>query len=568
MLLGGVYGGGRMDKSSVLGERTLAIEGESAGGAVINVFTSGEGGWECYKIPTLFTTSSGVLIAIAEARGGDCMDWQDTDLVMKRSLDGGATWDTDVTLMVPGGYGKHNVAGNIAIVQDKTTGKIWMPFTRGNWGFYMTSSTDDGLTWKEPYELHGLKNMFETWVGFGPPSGLQTTSGRLILPAYASSVPFYDNGIFTYSFVVYSDDNGLTWKRGQNVPSGGWFMDFFSGNFGNEAEIIEFETSKRLLINSRAAWGKRIQSYSEDDGDTWSTFEDTDLPNPMMGCEGSIVSLGDDNGVLFSGPNTAEVIRTKMTVYKSPDQGKQWLESYEVDTTLSATVGYSSMIRKNDGVTAIIWGRSLEEETLFVPDYISYRTLPTSLHGAARDVSGHASPSGVAEDMSWVNTLGKFEKFHGTIPFYCLMGGNYILLVMQIIVYGLRVVVYCKKRTKRNDNVKTGAEVKRCCNLGCCFRVMFRRVFVFFGLLVSAVGVAAEQIFQLDDGMRWIYQSLNVLGFQAACLILLVLLPWICCGRKKGEEGELDLSELTVASAPPVGDVELGRGESMRRVSL
>ena len=86
------------------------------------------------------------------------MDWQDTDLVLKRSSDSGATWD-GVILVVPGGYEKHNVAGNIAIVQDRSTGRIWMPFTKGNWGFWMTYSDDDGLIWHEPYELYGLKKV-------------------------------------------------------------------------------------------------------------------------------------------------------------------------------------------------------------------------------------------------------------------------------------------------------------------------------------------------------------------------------------------------------------------------
>ena len=124
-----------------------------------------------------------------------------------------------------------------------------MPFTKGNWDFYMTYSDDDGVTWKEPYQLHGLKKFGETWVGFGPPSGIQTTSGRLLLPAYASSVPIYDNGIFTYSFVVYSDDNGLTWHRGARVPSGGWLLDFFTGNFGNEAEIVEVRVSDERVAH-------------------------------------------------------------------------------------------------------------------------------------------------------------------------------------------------------------------------------------------------------------------------------------------------------------------------------
>lgn len=84
---------------------------ESAGGDVVDVFTSGEDGWKCYKvgpfhlqgsssffnlltlpqIPTLFVTHSDTLLAFAEARGGDCMDWQDTDLVVKSSIDGGDT---------------------------------------------------------------------------------------------------------------------------------------------------------------------------------------------------------------------------------------------------------------------------------------------------------------------------------------------------------------------------------------------------------------------------------------------------------------------------------------------
>ena len=57
-----------------------------------SVFLSNSGGYSCYKIPTIFRTSNGTLLAFSEARRGGCMDWDITDLVMRKSYDGGDTW--------------------------------------------------------------------------------------------------------------------------------------------------------------------------------------------------------------------------------------------------------------------------------------------------------------------------------------------------------------------------------------------------------------------------------------------------------------------------------------------
>ena len=269
------------------------------------------------------------------------MDWQDTDLVIKRSDDGGATWSA-ILNAVPGGYDFHNVAGNIGIVQDSTTGRIWMPFTRGNWEFYMTYSDDDGVTWIDPYVMEGMKYSWrESWVGFGPPAGMESSSGRLVIPGYSSNMPIYDNGIFTYSFIMYSDDHGVSWSRSDALPTDGWAV--FSGMFGNEAQIVEFKETDAepatLLINSRGAWGPRIQSYSTDDGDSWSEYEDTTLPQPVLGCEGTLVALDDDR-VLFAGPDAFGILRVDMTVWESADRGKTWDYAYQADTETSATIGY------------------------------------------------------------------------------------------------------------------------------------------------------------------------------------------------------------------------------------
>lgn len=44
------------------------------------------------QIPYILTTFNGTLLAFAEARKPTCSDYTWTDLVMKRSLDGGHSW--------------------------------------------------------------------------------------------------------------------------------------------------------------------------------------------------------------------------------------------------------------------------------------------------------------------------------------------------------------------------------------------------------------------------------------------------------------------------------------------
>ncbi|MGW1926994.1 sialidase family protein, partial [Streptomyces massasporeus] len=55
------------------------------------------GTYYCTRIPALVTTKTGVLLAFAEGRDRDtttgCSDVGDNDLIMKRSVDGGKTWD-------------------------------------------------------------------------------------------------------------------------------------------------------------------------------------------------------------------------------------------------------------------------------------------------------------------------------------------------------------------------------------------------------------------------------------------------------------------------------------------
>src|SRR5438094_7045457 len=56
------------------------------------VFLSGHDGYHTYRIPSLIVTKQGTLLAFCEGRKQGPGDSGAIDLLLKRSLDGGKTW--------------------------------------------------------------------------------------------------------------------------------------------------------------------------------------------------------------------------------------------------------------------------------------------------------------------------------------------------------------------------------------------------------------------------------------------------------------------------------------------
>jgi len=161
---------------------------------------------------------------------GSCADVAWTDLVMRRSTDGGGSWSPLEILISNSTAEEINVVGNAAPVVDRATGRIWLPYNRNNQETWITYSDDAGATWA-PSTLHPeLQKSGWLWVGIGPPGGLQLSSGRLLIPGYHSEFwPAPDQSSFgsglTKGHVLLSDDHGETWRIGAD--------DF--GHLSNEA---------------------------------------------------------------------------------------------------------------------------------------------------------------------------------------------------------------------------------------------------------------------------------------------------------------------------------------------
>jgi sialidase-1 len=336
-----------------VGTRTAQIEAPR----LIEVFVAGERDYHTFRIPSVIATPAGTLLAFAEGRRTGAGDAGDIDLVLKRSLDDGASWSP---LQVVGDNGP-NTFGNPCPVLDRPTGTIWL-LTTQNRGtdreaaiiagtsaasrtVWVLKSTDEGETWSAPVEITAsVKQADWTWYATGPGVGIQTRSGRLIVPANHAVT-----GTAVHrSHVIVSDDGGTSWQMGGHSDPG-----------TNESQVVELADG-RLMLNMRNHPPKpanyRMVATSADRGRTWTpAAPDRALIEPPA--QASLLRLttvaaGGRNRLLFSNPAGAR--RERMTVRVSYDEGETWPVSRVVHEGPAA---YSSLVALPERAIGLLFER-------------------------------------------------------------------------------------------------------------------------------------------------------------------------------------------------------------------
>jgi sialidase-1 len=288
---------------------------------LVDVFVSGHDGYHTYRIPSILVTAQGSVLAFCEGRKSQGGDSGDIDLLVKRSTDGGKTFSAQQIVWDDG----PNTCGNPCPVVDRHTGTIWLLLThnrgadresdivagksRGTRTVWVAKSTDDGQTWSQPEEITAAaKKPDWTWYATGPGAGIQTRTGRLVIPC--DHIVAHTKA--KASHVIYSDDHGTTWKLGGSAPPE-----------TNECEVVE-RADGSLLLNMRNYNRKhkcRAIAVSRDGGDSWSevTYDET-LVEPI--CQASI-RRHPAAGILFSNPADANQ-RKAMTLRLSRDEAATW----------------------------------------------------------------------------------------------------------------------------------------------------------------------------------------------------------------------------------------------------
>ena len=337
----------------------------------IDLFVSGTGGYDNFRIPAIVCNWYGMVFAFCEGRAKDA-DNGDIDIVMRRSMDNGETWGPIEVIWDDGS----NTCGNPCPVYDRDTNTILLLMTHNPGGDHeseIITGTSEGTrtvwvtrlhlagdhpeeaTWSKPADITDrVKSPNWTWYATGPGIGIQLRSGRLVIPCGHTVEGTLDN----QANIIYSDDHGETWELGGTVRN---------SRFITEPQAVELADGS-LMLNNRN-WNPRIFfeknlppleayrqiSISRDGGLTWTACTvDSTLIEP--GCQASVIrhsteEYHDRNRILFSNP-ASTTRRENMTVRMSYDECRTWPVSKRLS---SAQSGYSCLTVLRDGTIGCLY---------------------------------------------------------------------------------------------------------------------------------------------------------------------------------------------------------------------
>lgn len=329
------------------------------------MYAPGDNGSVGYRIPAMVILPNGNIVTAIDRRWNSESDLANKiDIIARISEDGGYTWSEEYPIAIASDA--NNGRGDCALVV-APNGDIVAAFVGGNglWASsasdpivsFISRSTDGGRTWTPVQEGGQGDITSQIWGAncggdnirlngtaafFGSGRGLCLTrqtgdnaskNGRIMF------VTAVNRGGTLYNYVVYSDDNGQTWK-----------VSDLAFSAGDEAKVAELNDGTILMSVRRS--GARGYVKSTDGGETWGT-QSTWSDLRVNACNGDILEYTakadgyDLNRTLHSLPiNDGNNQREKICVYLSYDEGTTWERKKQMFPGLSA---YSTMIKFDDG---------------------------------------------------------------------------------------------------------------------------------------------------------------------------------------------------------------------------
>lgn len=368
----------------------LLVMASAAQTEKVPVFVSGNEGHKSYRIPAMISLPDGAILAFCEGRVNNAADFGDINIVLKRSKNGGKTWDALQTVV---DYEKLQ-AGNPAPVLDLEdpaypNGRIFLFYNTGNnhegdvrkghglREVWFKTSADGGISWSEAINIttqtHRPKqpginpayNFPEDWRSYAntPGHAMQFASGkykgRIYVAANHSAGDPQKQAQDYKAHGFYTDDHGKTFHLGATVEVAG----------SNEAMAAEL-SGDRLMMNIRNQKGDvkaRIIAVSNNGGASWDTaYFDRNLPDPV--CQGSILTLGEKKGKkILAFCNAADTLRRdNLTLRISMDAGQTWKKSFVLDSTgKKDNAAYSDIIRMGKKRIGVLYEKDNYSQIIF-----------------------------------------------------------------------------------------------------------------------------------------------------------------------------------------------------------
>lgn len=266
------------------------------------------------------TLKSGrILFVYTHYTGHSSSDHASAFLASRFSDDGGKTWSEEDGIVVQR-EGTMNVM-SVSLLRLQN-GRIALFYLRKNAINdcipFVRFSDDEAKTWSEPIScINDQKGYFV----LNNNRVIQLQNGRLLLAVALHQTPEINKWSNTGRlFSYYSDDNGLTWSSGKEVPNPDNVVT-------QEPGLVELKNGN-IFMFIRTGSGYQYQSFSSDKGVSWSPAAATNIFSPLSPASiQRIPSTGDLLMVWNNNDGTNPQLkgkRTPLTIAISKDEGLTW----------------------------------------------------------------------------------------------------------------------------------------------------------------------------------------------------------------------------------------------------
>ncbi len=215
------------------------------------------------------------------------------------------------------------------------------------------TSTDEGKTWSKMKDVSAQIG----GVGF-----TATCPGRGYAYQYQGRerilFPIYDNNLGAeFASVIYTEDQGKTWKRGQRADHTGYREDGTPIK-SSESQVVELP-DKRLRMYSRNMIREITYADSFDGGETWSAYQRDPMLRYCGNCMVSVINyshpIEGKSVLLASYPQGDDEIYHRINgviaIGLIEESGEiQWKYYYPVNHT---QFSYSCLAERSDGTIAL-----------------------------------------------------------------------------------------------------------------------------------------------------------------------------------------------------------------------
>lgn len=254
------------------------------------------------------------------------------------SSDEGDTWTKPKIIEKPETYGAINIMSvSLLRLGDGDVGLFYL--LRFGWHdtrLHLFRSSDEGNTWSEPVCCVSEPGYYVT----NNDRVIRLTSGRLVAPMALHrrqtnrTVDHYSLDRRGMVYCYLSDDDGKTWRESRNNCT----LSVANSSSGlEEPGIVELKNNA-LWMYCRTDLGRQYESFSIDEGETWSTAVPSAFTSPKSPLSVKRNPYTDDLLAIWNPiPNYQTRAFEKHTMGRTPligaiskDEGKTWDDHFLV----------------------------------------------------------------------------------------------------------------------------------------------------------------------------------------------------------------------------------------------